>query len=361
MKRSGKLRALQLVFGAVCSFLAAAGSVHCGGDQGNKGTAGKGTAGEGAGGQAGSAAGGNAGNGGSTTGMAGTGGTLDDLEAGGMDYSSEDFFDNDPPPMTCDGGGVPPNPPGGTPQCPDDKNLENCPCPEQGKTAACWPGKRKNRNHGICHDGTTTCKLYGENDLRWGPCVGYQLPTGPTGKAACGCFSGGHWQIDNLSPCFFTQNGTTVAVSTHLVGNQIMCPDNVDSVPAEPWSTDTLKTDCTGYFKLCYAIKAGDPKNPQASDCQFVKVCSEAHYAPANTVVMFPPLPAWLSTPADDACVQQFINTGGYGEMSVVGQSDECEGVDKVFQHVTYCPLSCNDPNPPPECAQCMPGGGGNF
>ena len=350
-----RYRPVHLVLGALCSLVAVASTIHCGGTSNTNGSGGNGTAGNGTGASA---------TGGTTTSSGtgtGAGGTLDDLEAGAQDYSSEDFFQDDPPPMTCDGGGQPPDPPGGTPECPDDKNLENCPCPEQGKVAACWPGLRKNRNHGICHDGTTTCILNGESDLKWGPCVGAQLPTGATGKAACGCFSGGHWNIDNLSPCFFTVNGVTTAVSTHLVGATPACPDNVDAPPAEPWSTNQLKTDCTGYFKLCYSIKAGDPKNPQPADCEITKVCTEAHYAPANTVVPFPDLPSWLSTPAQDACVQQFINTGGYGEMSVVGESDECEKVEKVFQHVTYCPLSCNDPNPPPECANCMPGGGGNF
>jgi hypothetical protein len=359
MHKSKKLRAVQLALGALCSFAAAASSIHCSGDGGTnsgKGGSGQGASGQGATGQGGAGLGGNV-----NTAGSGNGGTLDDLEAGVQDYSSEDFFQDDPPPMMCDGGGQPPNPPGGTPECPDDKNLENCPCPEQGKTAACWPGLRKNRNHGICHDGTTTCQLHGESNLQWGPCVGAQLPTGNTGKAACGCFSGGHWNIDNLSPCFFTVNGQTVAVSTHLVGATPQCPDNVDAPPAEPWSTDQLKTDCTGYFKLCYTLKAGDGKNPMPGDCEIVKVCTEAHYAPANTVMEFPPLPSWLSGAAQDACVQQFITQGGYGEMSVSGESDECEKVDKVFQHVTYCPLSCNDPNPPPECANCMPGGGGNF
>lgn len=358
MHRSKKLRALQLALGALCSFLAAASSIHCSGTATTSGGGG----GKGAGGPGGNGTGASTGgNGtGATTSNNGGGGTLDDLEAGTQDYSSEDFFQDDPPPMMCDGGGQPVTP-GGTPECPDDKNLENCPCPEQGKTAACWPGLRKNRNHGICHDGTTTCILNGESDLKWGPCTGYQLPTGMTGKQACGCFSGGHWNIDNLSPCFFTINGTTTAVSTHIVNGVPACPDNIDAPPAEPWSTDQLKTDCTGYFKLCYSLKAGDGKNPMPGDCEIVKVCTEAHYAPANSTMEFPPLPSWLSSPAEDACVQQFITTGGYGEMSVAGESDECEKVEKVFQHVTYCPLSCNDPNPPPECANCVPGGGGNF
>jgi len=357
MRRSRKLRAVHLIAGGVCSFLLAASSIHCSGGEGNK-TSESGTAG---GGQAGNGSGNNTAAGGNGTGSSnGGGGTLDDLEAGTRDFTADQFFDDDPPPMMCDGGGET-KPPGGTPECPDDKNLEGCPCPEQGVKAACWPGKRKNRNHGICHDGTTECKLSGENNLTWAPCVGAQLPTGETGKAACLCFSGGHWDIDNLSPCFFTTNGTTVAVSTTLNGAQPQCPANADAPPAEPWSTNKLKTDCTGFFKLCYSLKAGDGANPLPTDCEITKVCTEAHYAPANTFVSFPPLPSWLSAPGAGACVSQFVNQGGYGEMSVVGESDECDKVDKVFQHVTYCPLSCNDPNPPPECANCQPGGGGDF
>jgi hypothetical protein len=359
MQPSKKLRSVQLILAAICSFTAAASSIHCSGAEGNKdSSATNGSAGND---QGGNGAGTNTGTGGNgaTTANGGNGG-LDDLEAGVKDYSADRFFEDDPPPMMCDGGGTPVVP-GGTPQCPDDKNLEGCACPENGKTAACWTGKRKNRNHGVCHDGTTTCKLSGESDLQWGPCQGAQLPTGDTGKAACLCFSGGHWDIDNLSPCFFTQNGTTVAVSTIVNGNQPQCPANADAPPAEPWSTNKLKTDCTGFFKLCYSLKAGDGMNPQPNDCEIVKVCTEAHYAPANTFVSFPPLQSWLSAPGSSACVQQFIDQGGYGEMSVSGESDECDHVDKVFQHVTYCPLSCNDANPPPECANCQAGGGGDF
>jgi hypothetical protein len=78
-------------------------------------------------------------------------------------------------------------------------------------------------------------------------------------------------------------------------------------------------------------------------------------------VTTFPPLPGWQSDAASNSCVQQFMNNGGYGEMSVDGQSDLCENVKKVFQRVTYCPLACNDANPPAMCATCMNGGGGNF
>lgn len=340
-----RLRGVHLVLGASFAFVLGASSVHCG-SAGNGATQGSGGNGGGINGSSGASM--------------GQGGDIT-IDVVTKDYSAEDFFDNDPPPKSCDGGGKPPPAPGGTPECPDDKNLEGCSCPAAGATAACWPGLRKNRNHGICHDGMTTCQLTGENDLAWGPCVGAQLPNAMTGKGACGCFSGGHWAIANLSPCFFTMNGTTVAVSTVVQGGMPVCPPDANAPPPQPWSTDTLQVDCTGNFKLCYTIKAGDGKNPQPGDCTVVEVCTQGYYSPANAVVPLPDLPSWLTGPAQDACVQQFVSGGGYGEMSVTGQSDECEMVDKVFQHVTYCPLACNmDPNAP-GCAGCMPGGGGSF
>lgn len=360
MVRSSRVRRIRLILGAFGSFLWAASAVHCAaGDEADGG----GDSGFGGGqtGPAGPAGAGGAQNGSSgSPGAGGDGGELG-IDVQGKDYTADQFFEDDPPPMGCDGGGQP-KVPGGTPECPDDKNLEGCPCPVKGEKAACWPGKRKNRNKGICHDGTTECKLVGESQLVWGPCEGYQLPTGTTGKAACLCFSGGHWDVDNLSPCFFTNpNDTIVAVSTIMVNGQPQCPASADAPPAEPWSTNRLKVDCTGYFKLCYALKAGDGDNPKPTDCEIAKVCTEAYYGEANTVMDYPPLPSWLSTPAVSACVKQFVDSGGYGEMSVVGESDECDKVDKVFQRVTYCPLSCNGPNPPPECASCVSGGGGDF
>src|SRR6185437_4810723 len=141
------------------------------------------------------------------------------------DYSAEAFFQNDPPPTTCDGGGVPPPPPGGTPQCPDDKNLPGCFCPAAGMTAACWTGLRKDRDHGDCKDGVTTCMMNSESTNVWGPCVGEVLPvSGATGKAACECFSAGHWQINNLSPCFITDGMGTVTQAVATDATTMMCP-----------------------------------------------------------------------------------------------------------------------------------------
>ena len=62
-----------------------------------------------------------------------------------MDYSADQIYASDPPPLACDGGGMPP-PVTGTPECPSDKNLPGCPCNPAGSTAACWTGLRKNRD-----------------------------------------------------------------------------------------------------------------------------------------------------------------------------------------------------------------------
>src|SRR3954447_21338823 len=126
---------------------------------------------------------------------------LDDLAV-----DRDAFFIQDPPVMYCglDGGAfTPPTPPGGTLACPDDKNLEGCPCPTLGMTASCWPGKRANRGLGQCKDGQTTCVQSGEVNTAWGPCVGAVLPTaGATqGAAACDCFSEGFWDIADIVVC----------------------------------------------------------------------------------------------------------------------------------------------------------------
>lgn len=352
---------IQLVLGALFAFSFGASSVQCGASNSSQ-SGGFGAGGAGAGSASSSGVGGASSTSSSTSTSSGQGGDIG-IDVVGADYSNEQFFQNDPPPMSCDGGGKPPPDPGGTPECPGDKNLPGCQCPTQGAKAACWTGLRKNRYHGACKDGQTTCQINGESMLSWGPCVGETLPSGMTGKAACDCFSGGHWALDNLSPCFFSDasNKVVATTSTYLQGGTIQCPADSSAAPAEVWANDTLQADCTGTFKLCYSLKAGDGANPQPGDCTIISVCAEGYYSPANSTVTLPPLAGWLADPATLACQQKFVDSGGYGEMSVTGQSDECEMIDKVFQHVTYCPLACNGPNPPAMCAQCMAGGGGNF
>ncbi len=287
-----------------------------------------------------------------------------------------DPYKNDPLPPWCgaDGGPVPPPPPGGTLECPDDKNKEGCPCTTAGQTAACWPGLRVNRHLGMCKDGTTTCTHRNETSNTWGPCVGAVLPqAGATkGKAACKCFSAGQWKLSNLSPCFITYNGTTTyGVSTVLdTGGQAQCPEPPATppppLPPSIWSTDTLNVDCAGHFKLCYELKAGDFANAKPTDCSLAKVCVEGDYLKENVEQPFPDLAPWTSP--DTACAAQFASTGGYGEMTVIGQSVLCDKVDDgsgnplVFNRVQYCKQECmqnpNAPGCPPNCQQ---GGSGQF
>jgi len=280
------------------------------------------------------------------------------------------FFADDPPPMECreDGTmGPPPEPPGGTPECPDDKNREGCRCTEIGSTAPCWPGLRVNRNRGICRDGTTTCEPFDEFTGRWGACEGYVLPAEGVelGPQACRCFSMGRWELDNLSPCFATIGSTVYAVST-VDG---ACPDIGDGsgpppIPTAPWSTNRLTVDCEGRFDLCYTLRAGDFDAPSDTDCVVAEVCTMDWYAERDVTQEFPVLPAWRGD--DTACARQFMETGGYGEMSVRGLSVECDDISEggesyVFNRVNYCPLDCADRPDDPECMRCMMGGSGSF
>ncbi len=290
-------------------------------------------------------------------------------DAGPIDNDA--FWAQDPPPMYCalDGGAFPPPMnPGGTPECPDDKNREGCPCPQVGMTASCWPGLRVNRNLGDCKDGTTTCQTMGELGQGWGPCMGYVLPDpNGTGKAACHCFSAGKWAIDNLSPCFYqmVQNGPVVGTtSSYLVNGQTTCMDQMGMIvqPNMPWSTDTVTADCEGHFKLCYTLKAGDVMNPSMNDCVVASVCTEADYTQTNMAQPFPPLPAFASTSqAQNDCATKFNTTGGYGEMTVDGETILCDMVQKVFNRVGYCSAACQQNPNMMGCSMCSSGGGGNF
>ena len=299
------------------------------------------------------------------------------------------FWATDPPPLWCgpDGGATPPPAPGGTVDCPDDKNREGCPCDKRGATAACWPGLRKNRNIGICKDGQTTCIGTGEFDQNWGPCTGYVLPDPNVklGKAACGCFSEGQWNIENLVPYFPTTTvnsvTTTYAMSTYQdpstggwtspKSQYLPSASNgyKPSKPADDWSKDTLKVDCAGNFTLCYELKAGDFNAPKATDCSVVKVCLPAtDYVTENVVQQWPNLPGWLGNGTSD-CNNAFTNQGGYGEMSVQGKSVRCDAIDDgsgaplVFNRIQYCKASCNEPDAgaDPACATCGQNGSGTF
>jgi hypothetical protein len=337
----------------------------------------------------GAASGGSGGPGGDIDGGPGEGGDGgDDPGRDGGDRPSTDggeprpnpdaFFADDPPPEQCfpDGGrGDPPDPPGGTPECPDDKNREGCPCGKEGEEAPCWPGLRANRNRGICKDGVTRCEYWDEFYNVWGPCEGYVLPMpGATlGANACKCFSMGQWALDNLSPCFVTYSGGAVyGVSTYIKpdGNAD-CPTAQSNTPppspqpGQPWTTNRLTVDCAGQFELCYTLKAGDVEDPQATDCTVARVCVQAWYEKADEEQELPTLPAWTST--DPACSRNFNDNGGYGEMSVLGLSEDCEEIDDgsgghyVFNRVGYCPMDCADRPNDPDCIDCVQGGSGTF
>lgn len=272
------------------------------------------------------------------------------------------FWANDPPPPMCSDGPQP-TPPGGTPECPDDKNREGCPCSEPGKTVACWPGLRANRERGQCKDGVTTCKATGEIGGKWGPCEGYVLPTAgaTSGPEACVCFTSGFWDIKNLQPCFLSDQTKKVVQATSE------CPKGNFTLPApvpsNPWSESTLKVDCAGKYSLCYTIRAGDSANRQASDCIIHKACIDVDYSVANVEQALPVLPAWATTtPEENACAAKFAEVGGYGEMSVVGESVECDQIpDKVFNVIKYCSLACNKDKTLPGCDKCSQGQGGAF
>jgi hypothetical protein len=278
-------------------------------------------------------------------------------------FDPDAFWANDPPPAMC-GGGATPITPGGTPECPDDKNRQGCPCPEVGQEASCWVGLRKNRNRGICHDGTTKCVLTGEVNKSWGPCVGYTLPdpAATSGARACQCFSSGKWKLANLSPCFWGDSGSVGATSTILdsSAHAVCPPDPPPTVPNGSFTPSTLQVDCAGHFKLCFTLKAGDPSKPQPGDCTLAQVCTETDYTTAGKEQAVPDLGPWAT--ADASCSQQFATTGGYGEMSVKGTSVECDEVpDHVFNRVGYCPTSCNQDPKGPGCQNCMQGGSGAF
>ncbi|MBL9042029.1 MAG: hypothetical protein JNM83_10535 [Myxococcales bacterium] len=285
-------------------------------------------------------------------------------------YDPDAFWENDPPLMSCvpDGGTLPPpKPPGGTPDCPDDKNREGCPCTTLGEKRACWPGLRANRGLGICRDGQTTCVRLGELSQAWGACEGYvtPVPGATAGADACKCFSAGRWALDNLVPCFYTYNGEDIgAASSVNEGGMPKCVSMSKPLqkPTSPWSPNTLTVDCVGHWKLCYTLKAGDAANPQPTDCVVSTVCTEGDYGEANKVQSLPQLPAWATTTAAQiACAKQFKMSGGYGEMSVDGKTVTCDQVQSVFNRVKYCPLSCNTDPTQPECKNCGSGGSGGF
>jgi len=286
-----------------------------------------------------------------------------------------DPYANDPPPKWC-GPTSQPTPPKvtGSPECPDDKNKPGCACDTLGEKKPCWTGLRAQRSHGICKDGQTTCIRKNENENAWGECEGEVLPdqSATKGAEACKCFSVGQWKLDNLSPCFVDWGSGPYGISTvEDASGGSACPDIPQGsspppkAPSQAWSKNTLTADCAGHFKLCYELKAGSFDNPSPSDCSLAKVCVEADYVKENVEQAFPDLKGWATT--STTCAAKWNSIGGYGEMSVVGESVLCDAVDdgagnaRVFNRVKYCPNTCTAGSTAPECANCQAGGGGTF
>jgi hypothetical protein len=283
------------------------------------------------------------------------------------------FFINDPAPPMCGPNGMTsePKPVGGTPDCPGDKNREGCACTQPGEKAACWPGQRLNRGKGTCKDGMTTCELSTEFGPSWGPCKGYVLPVeGATqGPDACRCFSNGKWALNNLVPCVYQTAQQVYLYSSHPDATKgFECSPVSMSPPPMPtadWNSSTLSGDCAGQFKLCYTMKAGLVASPKPDDCVVMSSCVDIWYAQPGQEQALQNLPGWSSS--DAACAKKFIELGGYGEMSVLGKSVECDAVDDghgrpyVFKRTSYCLPTCSMTPERPECMGCSTGGSGQF
>ncbi|MBX3231928.1 MAG: hypothetical protein KIT84_12180 [Labilithrix sp.] len=306
------------------------------------------------------------------------------IAADGGDDPNGDLYKNDPPPAWCGVEAGAPPPVGGTEECPDDKNKPGCGCNNVGEEANCWTGLRKNRGLGGCKDGRTVCLKDTETQGKWGPCEGQVLPKqGATGAPACSCFSVGLWKIANTAPCVWNNNGwyafSTRGDDASGCSGSVPKDTVLDPLPdggsSSVWSTNTLKTDCAGSFKLVFRIRVGDKDNPSPNDCILGESETFADYREENVEQKLPDLPHWKSTNAE--CVKKWeVDTPedkspGYGEMIVKGgQTVRCEavselGVDQefVFNRVKFCPKICRDQANAnhPACVECKLSGQGNF
>ncbi len=96
------------------------------------------------------------------------------------------------------------------------------------------------------------------------------------------------------------------------------------------------------------------------------KSCVTGDYPTANAVQAFPPLAGWAGT--DPTCAAKFEASGGYGEMSVQGLSELCEGIGdddggapEVFNRIPYCSQACQTNPSGAGCSGCQSGGSGTF
>jgi hypothetical protein len=173
--------------------------------------------------------------------------------------------------------------------------------------------------------------------------------------------------LSNLSPCIYRGQDTWLYSSILTGTNMLDCGSAMEppDVPDQIWSTSTLNIDCAGQFNLCFTIKAGDVSNPLSTDCVVHEVCLDVTYLEANVDQTLPDIPAWSSP--SSSCAAEFDSRGGYGEMSVLGESVECDEISDgtggrlVFHRTNYCPPSCQNRMTDPDCASCRTGGSGDF
>jgi hypothetical protein len=112
-------------------------------------------------------------------------------------------------------------------------------------------------------------------------------------------------------------------------------------------------------------MKAGNVSDPKPNDCTLMHACIDVWYAHAGQSQVLPNLPGWTATDKD--CAKRFTDTGGYGEMSVLGTSSECDPVNDangnsyVFARNAYCGPDCAKTPDAESCKSCAVNGSGNF
>ena len=106
--------------------------------------------------------------------------------------------------------------------------------------------------------------------------------------------------------------------------------------------------------------------SPKTDDCVITQLCEQDIWYPkAGVDQSLAPLPSWSSENTE--CAGKFVQVGGYGEMSVIGRSIECEDIDDghadpfIFYRTGYCPPSCVSTPDTPSCQACRSGGSGMF
>jgi hypothetical protein len=184
------------------------------------------------------------------------------------------------------------------------------------------------------------------------------------GPTACRCFSSGDWTLENLVPCIYERD-TELLVTSSVPDGAGSYHCDADLAANSVWTGSTLSVECAGQFKLCYALKAGNVEHPKPEDCTVQRLCIDTWYPEPDVPQNLPDLPGWRA--ADNECTRSFVESGGYGEMSVLGLSAECDAVDDghggpyVFKRTRYCPIHCATSPEKPECKACGTGVSGHF